>query len=71
MTKTEFLSKTPWFINHDTHGYAERELKVSSDKIYVFYKHANNLSSFTTSGDSYQSIYNKLSKGLIESGYMK
>ncbi len=69
MEKIEFLNKIPDIINHKSSGYGELEIRDEKNiQKCVYYKHKDDLTSYGTYGDTWQDVFDKLSKQLIKDG---
>jgi hypothetical protein len=61
MTKSEFLHKTPYTIDHKTWGYGVLEIIVNNtNRKGICYRHEDQTSSYGTYGTSWQNLYDDL-----------
>jgi len=70
MTKSEFISSLPYFIEHPAHGAGELEAYATPNGEYVAqYRHANNTTSYGTVKGSWKALYDDLRPYLEQQGH--
>lgn len=71
MTKADFFSKIPSWINHPSWGYGDIEIVVDNKETKgVCYRHESKQASYGTYGITWLEVFEKLSKRLIDEGQM-
>jgi len=70
MTKYEFLTSLPYFIDHPVHGRGELEAYTTNDGFCAAqYRHANGLTSYGGGKRSWKELYADLRAFLRERGH--
>lgn len=64
MVESEFKLKIPELIRHKSRGVGHIEVDERQNRKIAFYRHESNLVSFSTYGQNWQEIYDKLWKRL-------
>jgi len=70
MTKYEFITSLPYFIEHPAHGEGELEAYATEDGQFVAqYRHPSKATSYGTIKGSWQELYNDLRPFLKGNGH--